>query len=79
MESNSLPGRIQCSDVAAKLLQQQAPEMSIVHRGKISVKGKGEMDTYWINKTAKDNSGGVRPGADDVESEATPLIMISKP
>mmetsp|Transcript_25785 Transcript_25785/g.76132 ORF Transcript_25785/g.76132 Transcript_25785/m.76132 type:complete len:1240 (-) Transcript_25785:267-3986(-) len=78
MESNSLPGRIQCSDVAAKLLQQQAPEMPIVHRGKISVKGKGEMDTYWVNEAGENNYAAAKPGAQSVVSEVTPLIRISR-
>ncbi|CAB9531992.1 Receptor-type guanylate cyclase gcy (Partial), partial [Seminavis robusta] len=48
MESNSLPGRIQSSEVFSKLLQQQAPHIEVTCRGKIPIKGKGEMKTYWI-------------------------------
>lgn len=50
MESTSLPGRIQCSGRSADLLRLQAPEMHLTGRGKIKVKGKGEMFTFWINE-----------------------------
>jgi len=50
MESNSLPGQILCSERAAKLLMKQAPKIPMTYRGKINVKGKGEMKTYWVNK-----------------------------
>lgn len=48
MESNSLSMRIQCSDRAADLLKQQAPEMELEPRGMIPIKGKGEMTTFFI-------------------------------
>jgi hypothetical protein len=50
MESNSRPGRIHCSEDAAVLLQDQAPNMPLQQRGKIQVKGKGSMLTYWVGK-----------------------------
>ncbi|KAI2500710.1 guanylate cyclase [Fragilaria crotonensis] len=48
MESNSQPGRILCSARAAKLLQEQAPELTVVSRGIIDVKGKGSMEAFWV-------------------------------
>mmetsp|Transcript_17834 Transcript_17834/g.44045 ORF Transcript_17834/g.44045 Transcript_17834/m.44045 type:complete len:186 (-) Transcript_17834:3729-4286(-) len=49
MESNSTSGRIHCSDVSsAKLLREQAPEFPMKRRGKVAVKGKGNMTTYWV-------------------------------
>lgn len=48
MESNSLPGRIQCSEATATLLRQQAPHVDVKCRGTIPIKGKGEMTTYWV-------------------------------
>ena len=50
MESHSLPGRIQCSERAAILLKAQGPDVPLLYRGTIHVKGKGEMDTYWVNE-----------------------------
>ena len=50
MESNSLPGRIQCSSTSAKLLSEQAPTIPLASRGHIHVKGKGEMHTFWVNE-----------------------------
>jgi len=49
MESNSKANRIHCSKAAAKLLQVQGPEIPLKSRGFVSVKGKGEMETYWVN------------------------------
>lgn len=50
MESNSEVNRIHCSRAAAKLLQQQVPELPIKSRGKVKIKGKGNMHTYWVNE-----------------------------
>ena len=49
MESNSEAGRIQISDAFAKSIEQHK-EFSIIPRGEISVKGKGSMKTYWLEK-----------------------------
>jgi class 3 adenylate cyclase len=51
MESNALPGRIQCSERSAALISEQDPNFPIVARGKIHVKGKGDMYTFWVNES----------------------------
>jgi class 3 adenylate cyclase len=48
MESNSLPGRIQCSFSTAELLKHQAPEIPLELRGNVKIKGKGVMKTFWV-------------------------------
>jgi class 3 adenylate cyclase len=48
MESNSKENRILCSEKAYKLLVEQAPDMPTRKRGKVAVKGKGEMTVYWV-------------------------------
>jgi len=62
MESNSQKNRIHCSEISAKLLKKQCPRMRIYPRGRIDVKGKGEMETFWIHTegsaTAKDKKNG---------------------
>ncbi|KAL7539363.1 hypothetical protein ACHAXR_010327, partial [Thalassiosira sp. AJA248-18] len=50
MESNSISMRIQCSDRAAQILKEQAPELPLECRGMIPIKGKGDMETYFIKK-----------------------------
>jgi len=50
MESNSMPGRVHCSDRSEELLRRQAPEIKTTCRGQINVKGKGDMVTYWISE-----------------------------
>ena len=49
MESSSLPGCIQCSSFSADLLRIQAPLIPLRSRGMVSIKGKGEMSTYFVN------------------------------
>jgi len=56
MESNSIVNRIHCSERAASFLREQNPKMPIRSRGFISVKGKGEMHTYWINEDPDNKS-----------------------
>ena len=50
MESNSKENRIHCSKASAKLLHKQCPELHLKSRGKIKVKGKGHMQTFWVNE-----------------------------
>ncbi|CAJ1941384.1 unnamed protein product [Cylindrotheca closterium] len=52
MESLSVSGRIQCSDAAANFLKEQAPAMPLLRRGKVAVKGKGNMVTYWVGNSS---------------------------
>lgn len=51
MESLSVSGMIQCLDASARLLREQAPNFPIQRRGKVAVKGKGKMATFWIGET----------------------------
>ncbi|CAJ1940808.1 unnamed protein product [Cylindrotheca closterium] len=50
MESLSLSDKIQCSEPAAKMLHEQAPDLPLRRRGKVAVKGKGNMVTYWVGE-----------------------------
>ena len=50
MESNSEVNRIHCSKDAARLLQQQCSSIPLESRGRIAIKGKGKMHTYWVNE-----------------------------
>jgi len=54
MESNSIKNRIHCSERAAMLLRYQDPDIPLKSRGIISVKGKGDMSTYWVNEGNRD-------------------------
>ena len=55
METNSKRNRILCSNRSAIILREQWPELELHCRGKISVKGKGEMVTWWVNKHGRNN------------------------
>jgi len=50
MEGLSTSDGIQCSEASAIILKEQAPDFPIRKRGKIQVKGKGQMLTYWVGK-----------------------------
>lgn len=52
MESTSQKNRIQCSERAAIMLYNQAPDIHVLSRGVVTVKGKGEMSTYWVDEGA---------------------------
>jgi guanylate cyclase len=74
MEGHSLANRIHCSQETAQLLRVQLPEMSLRSRGVINVKGKGEMQTYWVNEATPvvpRNAGVLRSNSDRVGWEAT--------
>ena len=63
MESNSETNRILCSERTAKILQQQHCSHATTHRGRIPIKGKGEMATYWVgfSKDGDDEVGIEQP------------------
>lgn len=77
MESLSVSGRIHCSDAAAKFLKEQAPGLPLMKRGKVAVKGKGNMVTYWVGSSLLSSkaSGQHAPGAFD---EPLPLVNFEE-
>uniref|UniRef100_A0A0N4ZT33 Guanylate cyclase n=1 Tax=Parastrongyloides trichosuri TaxID=131310 RepID=A0A0N4ZT33_PARTI len=49
MESNSPPNQIQVSEPTALKLMEN-PEYRLIKRGIVKVKGKGDVNTYWLNE-----------------------------
>ena len=78
MESNSLPGRVLCSERAAALLQDQCSECVLTSRGFIEVKGKGAMETFWVTHAIGNGNGNGRGSKIDLgewyTTESTPLL-----
>ncbi|CAJ1970011.1 unnamed protein product [Cylindrotheca closterium] len=76
MEGLSTSDRIQCSNASARLLKEQAPDFPLRRRGKVAVKGKGQMTTYWVGTSSSRDfkrSGSMNKGFDEkpmVEFEA---------
>ena len=48
MESHSLPGMIHCSNASANILREGGGGLFLYARGKIEVKGKGLMETFFV-------------------------------
>lgn len=75
MESHSLPDCIQCSAVSARLLQQQQQQDPLRHafhviaRGRIAIKGKDPMHTFWVKKK---NKSDVQPRLPSREGPSRP-------
>lgn len=66
MESLSTSDRIQCSEISARILKEQAPDFPLRRRGKVAVKGKGQMVTYWVGSAPpRAKSPSSRKGYDD--------------
>jgi class 3 adenylate cyclase len=47
MESNSEPWKVHISEKFAKSIEN-CPEFSLIPRGTITIKGKGSMNTFWL-------------------------------
>lgn len=62
MESNSKPMRILCSERSHALLKEQAPSIRQRARGRINVKGKGEMEVFWVGDNLINRSAARTPG-----------------
>lgn len=54
MESSSVSNKIQTTGSTATILMKAKYELA--YRGKVAVKGKGEMDTYWLSSGNKDRT-----------------------
>lgn len=54
MESNGEAGRIHCSNQTAEILLKQHSHV-LESRGEINVKGKGLMNTFWLQQASDDN------------------------
>eukprot|EP00980_Cylindrotheca_fusiformis_P017960 scaffold5706_cov151-Cylindrotheca_fusiformis.AAC.6 len=74
MESSGDRGRIQVSQVTADLLTEAGFSKWIIPRSvKMFVKGKGEMQTYWVrkrNKPINPKAAGLKSGMETLEEEA---------
>uniref|UniRef100_A0AAF5PX87 Guanylate cyclase n=1 Tax=Wuchereria bancrofti TaxID=6293 RepID=A0AAF5PX87_WUCBA len=56
MESTSFPGKIQMSSDARDFLMIHYPFYACQERGKVEIKGKGVLLTYWLEKKLDDGS-----------------------
>jgi class 3 adenylate cyclase len=48
MESNSVAMRVHMSEAAARYLSEQTDSANVEPRGKVEIKGKGIMNTFWL-------------------------------
>eukprot|EP00977_Amphora_coffeiformis_P008723 scaffold1982_cov93-Amphora_coffeaeformis.AAC.45 len=49
MESNSECNRINCSDRSAQILKEQWPQVTLIDRNELYIKGKGLMRCFWVH------------------------------
>eukprot|EP00980_Cylindrotheca_fusiformis_P012920 scaffold3226_cov63-Cylindrotheca_fusiformis.AAC.1 len=74
MESGGEPSRIQISQVTADLLEEAGLASWIIPRNtKMFVKGKGEMQTYWVRRSKgliKPKAAGQKHGMSTLDEEA---------
>mmetsp|Transcript_59004 Transcript_59004/g.175441 ORF Transcript_59004/g.175441 Transcript_59004/m.175441 type:complete len:466 (-) Transcript_59004:113-1510(-) len=49
MESTSIPNRVQCTKETADLIKEQGPAIEVELRGGTEVKGKGTLETFFVN------------------------------
>eukprot|EP00529_Nitzschia_sp_RCC80_P008017 CAMPEP_0113500784 /NCGR_PEP_ID=MMETSP0014_2-20120614/32547_1 /TAXON_ID=2857 /ORGANISM="Nitzschia sp." /LENGTH=1271 /DNA_ID=CAMNT_0000395211 /DNA_START=158 /DNA_END=3973 /DNA_ORIENTATION=+ /assembly_acc=CAM_ASM_000159 len=78
MESNSKENRIHCSAASYELLKKQCPGLPVKCRGRIPVKGKGKMKTYWVNEGGTYEHDGDNTSVDlDMNASDDQLFMGS--
>lgn len=77
MEGLSTSDGIQCSEASARLLREQAPGFPLRRRGKIAVKGKGQMTTYWVGGTPVRETSSNRNGRDGFDRK--PVVDFQSP
>eukprot|EP00592_Proboscia_alata_P002790 CAMPEP_0194374328 /NCGR_PEP_ID=MMETSP0174-20130528/22731_1 /TAXON_ID=216777 /ORGANISM="Proboscia alata, Strain PI-D3" /LENGTH=1257 /DNA_ID=CAMNT_0039153833 /DNA_START=389 /DNA_END=4163 /DNA_ORIENTATION=+ len=67
MESYSEENRIHCSAPSAELLRMQYPDIPLLSRGILDIKGKGSMTTFWVNEVDEDEDDEDDEDAEDDE------------
>lgn len=77
MESHSSENRIHCSARSAGLLLLQWPELILEHRGRINIKGKGEMRTFWVKEPP--TSAAVTGGKSSRRESSGAIDVIEQP
>eukprot|EP00961_Rhodomonas_salina_P068480 919322-Rhodomonas_salina.2 len=70
MESTGVAGKAQCTAHAAAVLRAQDPAFQLTRRGEVEVKGRGLMETFFVDgrhggPPMWDKAGGGCPGASD--------------
>jgi hypothetical protein len=65
MESNSYNREIHCTNVFAKLLEDQAPHISLHKRRMGVIKGMGDMTTLWVGNATEAVGSSVDKDHDD--------------
>ncbi|CAJ0953042.1 unnamed protein product, partial [Mesorhabditis belari] len=81
MQSNCPPNQIQTSEITAMKLFD-VPEYRLVKRGIVHVKGKGEVNCYWLNEHVHENGNGHHPPVHHLTSkdkQSHVLMSIDKP
>ena len=76
METNSMPGKIHVSESTANLLLKH-DIYDLTKRDKINVKGKGQMQTWWVNDY-KDSNYTDSYKLDKLQEECKSLILKCK-
>ena len=71
MESNSEKGRLLCSDRSAEQLSRN-PEITLIYRGEINVKGKGRMKTWWVSGSQQNKMENTSKGLNSSGSSSGP-------
>ncbi|KAJ8336829.1 hypothetical protein SKAU_G00380490 [Synaphobranchus kaupii] len=67
MDTTGIPGKIQVTEDVYRMLNS---DYDLVCRGKVSVKGKGEMLTYFLEGKTQSSSAQARPGGANVGGAA---------
>eukprot|EP00980_Cylindrotheca_fusiformis_P009109 scaffold1975_cov90-Cylindrotheca_fusiformis.AAC.1 len=79
MESSSERNRIQVSQVTADLLTEAGLNRWIIPRStKTFVKGKGEMQTYWLTKSSKSKTSKLRDQSTESGTQGTELGTLGE-
>jgi len=80
MESTGTPGRIQVSESTAALLKKAHKDLWLAPReGEVSVKGKGQMNTYWVLvKQSGSTTSGSTTSFETSEDLVPPDALLSR-
>ena len=74
MESNSQENRIHCSKKSAECLKGQYPELPLRSRGNITIKGKGQMNTFWVNEVEQPRHARKAQALEMLKEETSDMI-----
>jgi len=77
MESCGLAGKLQCTEEVYNTMKN-CPKFQFTHRGQVTVKGKGQMTTFWLKNSDEQEAIMEKPKTDVLAPSLDDLALVKR-